>query len=64
MEIFNRWGDKVYEQLNFAPNDENFGWDGKFRGQYVNPDVFVYRIEVKYLDERTEVFRGDLTILR
>ncbi len=31
--IFNRWGQKVFEKLNFEPNIMQLGWDGKFKNQ-------------------------------
>jgi gliding motility-associated-like protein len=52
MQIFDRWGELVFERDNFAFGDERFGWDGKFRGKAVNPGVFVYFAEIEYLDGR------------
>jgi gliding motility-associated-like protein len=40
MQIFNRWG-----QLIYTSNDINAGWDGKYKGQYVQMDTYVVRIE-------------------
>ena len=59
-QIFTRWGEQVFEQSNFQPNDANMGWDGFFKGKKMNPAVFVYFAKVKYLNGETEVFKGDL----
>ena len=32
-EVFDRWGEKVFEQYNFQPNDPVHGWDGTLRGK-------------------------------
>lgn len=66
MQVYDRWGTLVYERRNFLPNNDVFneGWDGRYRGKYVNPDVFVYIAEIKFLDGRTLVYRGDVTVVR
>lgn len=63
-QIYNRWGDLVYEIDEIIPNDPYTGWDGSFRDESLNPDVFVYHFTVKYVDGRTELIRGDVTLLR
>jgi gliding motility-associated-like protein len=63
-QIFNRWGSRIYEKHNFQPNDETAGWDGFFNGQLVQPDVVVYFIEVMFKDGKTEIFQGDVTIMK
>ena len=66
MRIFDRWGNLMYERDSFFPNNNDFaeGWDGRYKGQYVQPGVYVYVIEVKFLDRRVLVYRGDITVLR
>ncbi|MCB9355691.1 MAG: gliding motility-associated C-terminal domain-containing protein [Lewinellaceae bacterium] len=66
MRIYDRWGTLMYERDEFFPNNDNLaeGWDGKYKGDYVNPAVFVYVIEVKFLDGRVLLYRGDVTVVR
>jgi len=42
--IFDRWGKKIFET-----NSLNHGWDGTFKGDPCQQDVYVYKI--KYIDE-------------
>ncbi len=62
--IFDRWGEHIFEQRNFAPNDPALGWDGRYKGQNLTPGVFVWYAEVEYFDGETEVIKGSLTIVR
>ena len=64
MRIFNRWGELLFEQTNFAVNDPNAGWDGSYKGRKLTPDVYVYMIDV--LCENTEVIsvKGNITLLK
>ena len=62
--IADRWGEVVFQANDFAPNDPNFGWDGRLRNEYLNPGVFVYYLQIKYPDGSLIPMKGDLTLLR
>lgn len=62
--IFDRWGNMLYQKGPFLPNDLQYGWDGTFEGQDMNSAVYVYYAEVLFVDGRTEVFKGDVTLMR
>jgi gliding motility-associated-like protein len=64
MQIFNRWGEQVFQSQNFQPNVPAEGWDGLFRNQYLNPGVFAYVVEVEYFDGTTDLLKGDVTLAR
>ncbi len=64
MRIFDRWGELLYENLDFLPNEEQFGWNGQAKGQDVSPGVYVYVVEVEYVNGETEVIAGDVTVVR
>jgi len=57
--IYNRWGEKV-----FYTEDPSVGWDGNFKGNELNPSVFVYACKIWYRDGEEEVLRGNLTLIR
>jgi gliding motility-associated-like protein len=59
-EVFDRWGEKVFEQFNFQPNDPVHGWDGTLRGDELNPAVFAYYAKVEMIDGRIEFYEGDV----
>jgi gliding motility-associated-like protein len=64
MRIYDRWGEMLFENLNFLPNDPQSGWSGQARGQDVNPGVYIYAVEVEYVNRETEVITGDVTVIR
>ncbi len=60
--IFDRWGTLVYESKTLPVS-----WDGSFQGNYLNPAVFTYFMQLEYLhrgDMRSEVKSGSLTLVR
>lgn len=65
--IYDRWGEKVWEERNFTINTGHVGrnwWDGTFKSEDAMLGVYVYTITVQHLNGDTEVFAGDVTLLR
>ncbi len=62
--IFSRTGNMVFEKKDFLPNDESQGWDGTFRGEELDPGVFVYMAEIEFVDGKEEVYSGDVMLMR
>ncbi len=62
--IFDRWGENVFSYYNFLPNDSFYGWDGMHNGEPLNAQVLVWTAEVRFIDGRTEVLKGDVTLMR
>ena len=62
--VFSRWGETVFEYHNFQPNNPAYGWGGKFRDELMNPAVFTWFAEAEFVDGRTELFEGDVTLMR
>lgn len=62
--IFNRWGQLVFERSNFNIEEPRYGWDGRLNGQLVNPDVFVYVVEMVCDTNETFTIKGNVMLLR
>ncbi len=64
LQIFDRWGNQVFVNDEFSPNEENYGWNGSFRNAEMNPAVFAYWVRVRYTDGTSGAFKGDVTLIR
>ena len=64
IQIYDRWGEMVYEGRRLTLNDETIGWDGTHNGRLMNPGVFVYVAEIEFIDDSVLEFEGDITLLR
>jgi gliding motility-associated-like protein len=64
LQVFDRWGDALYEGEHLQAGDENAGWDGRHRGDAMTPAVFVWWARVEFVDGVVEVFYGDVTLVR
>ncbi len=58
-KIFDRWGERVFETT-----DQSVGWDGTFRGKPLDPDVYVYYLEVICVDGQENLIKGNITLLK
>jgi len=59
MQIFNKWGELIFES-----NDVRRGWDGYYRGELCQQDVYVWRVKVTFADGGELTESGDVTLLR
>ena len=63
--IFDRWGEIVFEAEDFLPNDPNTAWNGRAgNNEPLNAAVYVYVLEVDFVDGETEIFAGDIVLLK
>ncbi len=60
LQVFNRWGQLIYE----TRAKEGLGWDGK--GQRIEQPggVYIYRMDVSYINGRTEQYEGNVNLMR
>ena len=59
LQIFNRWGEKVFETTTL----EN-SWDGTFRGKKMDTGVFVYKTDGVSIDGQSFKMKGNITLIR
>lgn len=64
VHIYNRWGDLM---VDLHSPDVSTGriqvWDGFYRGRFAPVGVYVYAVEVEFVDGEIAVLKGDVTIL-
>ncbi|HXH18103.1 MAG TPA: gliding motility-associated C-terminal domain-containing protein, partial [Chitinophagales bacterium] len=66
LRVYNRWGELIFETRSMNLTD---GWDGTYKGKPLNPDVFVYHVEVVFCDGTRLISgspykKGSVTLLR
>ena len=62
--IFNRWGEIVFEKIEFPVNDASSGWDGTYKGIKAKPDVYVYQIEIICSNGETIKYSGNIALIQ
>ena len=64
LRVYDKWGELVFSNSDFSPNDESLGWDGTHRGERLVSQVLVYVTQVTFTDGSTQTFSGDVSMLR
>ncbi|MDQ3141491.1 MAG: gliding motility-associated C-terminal domain-containing protein [Bacteroidota bacterium] len=62
-QVFDRWGELVFENKHFKSNEELQGWNGEFRNQKVLPGVYAYLIDAS-VEGVSKKIVGSITLLR
>ncbi|HIF14680.1 MAG TPA: gliding motility-associated C-terminal domain-containing protein, partial [Bacteroidetes bacterium] len=57
--IYNRWGDLVFETQN-----ANEGWDGTENGNPLQSDVYVYRLQTKFINGESLEKKGNISLIK
>jgi gliding motility-associated-like protein len=58
-KIINRWGEVIFETSDF-----NKGWDGTFKNERVQADVYSYLVNYVGLDGKSYIKEGSITLLK
>lgn len=60
IKIFNRWGELVFET-----SDQQFRWDGRYKGELLTPQVLTYVLNIDYVNGAKEsIQKGSITLIR
>jgi len=63
-QIFDRWGEMIFQDKDFPVNSLNNGWNGEFRSKQMNSGVFIWYVVALHEDGTEEVFSGQTTLIR
>jgi gliding motility-associated-like protein len=63
LRIFNRWGEVVFEKRDFPVNDASAGWNGTFKGNKPQADVYVYQAEVFCENGSVITLNGNIALI-
>ncbi len=64
LSIYDRWGNLVFRQLHFQPDDPATSWNGILNGKPLNMGVYTYKLIVVFEDNLQETRFGDVTLIR
>ena len=64
MRVYDRWGESVFEATDILTDDPSMGWDGTFKGKKMNPAVFVYYVQIEFIDGEVVDYKGDVALLK
>lgn len=64
LQVFDRWGNLVHTSGPFEPNVPENGWDGRPFQRVGQPNLFVYKAAIRYIDDRVLTVAGEVLLVR
>ncbi len=64
LQVYNRWGNLVFQRQDFTPNDDSQGWDGALNGNLAPNGVYVYTTRLLMDDGKERQFSGSFVLVR
>jgi len=58
-QVFDRWGEKVFESV-----DKNVGWDGFFRSNPAQTGVYIYQLNATLVNGEQVQKKGNISLIR
>jgi gliding motility-associated-like protein len=62
--VYSRYGEKIFEVHNVAPNDPLYGWKGFIKGKPAPSGAYVYQVLAEFTDGKTKYYKGAVTLIR
>lgn len=62
-KIFDRWGNLVFENADFLPNDPNSGWNGTLNGKLLPVGIYVFFAQATLIDGSSEFVQGQVMLM-
>ncbi len=62
--VMDRWGNLVFQDQNFLPNDPAHGWTGSFNNRPQNAAVYVFVAELETASGEIVVEKGEVVLVR
>ncbi len=64
LQVFDRYGELVYEGRGLPPNNQQEGWNGTIRGRPAPTGVYVWRARIRFLDGWVQEYAGEVVLVR
>lgn len=64
LRIMDRWGNLVFQDQDFLPNDPAHGWTGSFNNRPQNAAVYVFVAELETASGEVVVEKGEVVLVR
>ncbi|MGB0839334.1 MAG: gliding motility-associated C-terminal domain-containing protein [Chitinophagales bacterium] len=62
--IYNRWGQEIFAQDNLSLDEIDQIWDGDLNDRPAEKGVYVYFLELRFIDETVMQYKGNVALLR
>ncbi|MCG8330041.1 MAG: gliding motility-associated C-terminal domain-containing protein [Chitinophagales bacterium] len=64
LSIFDRWGGHIYEAKGMTSNDALNAWDGKYKGEILNPGLYTWLANIHFIDGYSSLYSGGVSLVK
>ncbi|MCC7444214.1 MAG: gliding motility-associated C-terminal domain-containing protein, partial [Saprospiraceae bacterium] len=64
LQVYDRWGNLMYEGRDLKTNEPEQGWNGTYKGMKVSEGVYIWIAETELPDGTKMTHKGDVTVVR
>ncbi len=64
MQIFDKWGNIVFDNRPNNGRSKSAFWDGILNGNHLSAGVYIYNIQILFLDDVVKQYNGEVMLLR
>ncbi len=64
LQIFDRWGNLLFEQTNMNPINAANAWNGRYKGREVDTGIYIWIANINFIDGESDFFSGDVMLVR
>ena len=58
-ELYDKYGNKIFET-----SDQSVGWDGSYKDKLLDPNVFIYILNITMANGEKILLKGNVTLIR
>ncbi len=62
-DVFDRWGNLIFQSSGFEPNDPTYAWDATIDGRAAESGVYIYHIQYRHSVLGELQIAGDVTLM-
>ena len=62
-EVYNRWGELVFREIDVDSQNLSRGWVGTFKDRKVNSGVFSWVAKLEYINGEVQLVSGSITVM-
>ncbi len=64
LTVLDRWGNGVFSSESSLLNMASSGWDGSRKGENVTVGTYLWSADIEFVDGKSEVFKGSVTVIK
>jgi|GEM_PF-422831 len=64
IQVYDRWGSKVYEVNELQSGNGSVGWDGTMNSKNLNAGTFVWLASIRFIDGEVIDYSGEFVLMR